>query len=99
MGIYVDIDKISEKDGVHCYKVFSADYDCNYFFITIRAGSRKVYFYKDQQCLTLLGNVDFDKDELMRVDGLPSGLVAKAALRAYMAAKRGEFPNSLGIYS
>lgn len=100
MGTYVDIDKIFERDGMYCYKVSPSSSKCDPFFIAISPGAKEVYFYKDDKCLYSLGCVDFDNDQdPIEINDVPSGIAAKAAARVYMAAKKGEFPNSLGIYS
>lgn len=100
MGIYIRIEKTSEKDGIHYYKVSPSSSLCDPFFITIVADLERIYFYKDQNCSNLLGNLDFiSKQGFIEIEGLPSVVVRKVAAKIYAALKNKEFPHFLSIES
>lgn len=100
VGIYINIAKISEKDGVYSYKVLPDNYSCKPFFIKISVNSKIVSFYEDEDCLHLLGFVDFDNDQgQIHIKGIPSSVAINTAVNAYRALKKGEFPDSLSVAS
>jgi len=97
MGIYIKINKLSEKNFIAYYKVFTEDLGGGVFYIGIDKSNKLIYRYLTEDFSNPIRTIQLDnQDELIgNLPGVSAGILGRVIMKVFKILELEKFPDTL----
>src|SRR5436190_12463167 len=97
MAIYIQIEKIFEREDVGFYHVFTKDFGGADFYVGFNKQEKKIYcsFVKDFSEIVRVIDFNDPNERIGNLPGVDSGIISKIIRQALKIFELNEFPEGL----